>query len=214
MILALTGYAGSGKDTIAEQLLDDYGFGRVAFADKLKELAWAINPIIAAEEEKDPIIGACGVYNAPVAVTLQEAYYAYGFTCEHSIVERVDIVKSECREFLQSLGSAMRDEVSPMFWINQALQSMESLREDGFEHIVVTDVRYLNERSALQSWAGGAGEEFVLAYVVRPGVGPRNGHESERNVEALAARADLTITNDGAPSEVVARARRILQKYI
>lgn len=39
MIIALSGYAQSGKDTTADILVREFGFTRIAFADKLKEVA-------------------------------------------------------------------------------------------------------------------------------------------------------------------------------
>src|SRR5690606_4780827 len=44
--IGLTGYAGSGKDTTADYLVERYGFVRVAFADKLKEFALASIPAV------------------------------------------------------------------------------------------------------------------------------------------------------------------------
>lgn len=38
-LLGLLGYAGAGKDTVAEFLVDHHGYTRVAFADPLKQLA-------------------------------------------------------------------------------------------------------------------------------------------------------------------------------
>ena len=37
MILGLTGVRGSGKDTLADHLVDHYGFRRIAFADPVRE---------------------------------------------------------------------------------------------------------------------------------------------------------------------------------
>jgi Deoxynucleotide monophosphate kinase len=44
LIIGLTGLAQSGKDTAAQYLIDNYDFTRLAFADKLKELGYLINP--------------------------------------------------------------------------------------------------------------------------------------------------------------------------
>ena len=46
MIIGLTGYARSGKDTVASILVEDYGFTRVAFADPIRDLLLKINPIL------------------------------------------------------------------------------------------------------------------------------------------------------------------------
>lgn len=44
MIIGLTGLAQSGKDTAAQYLIQNYGFERRAFADKLKDFCYLINP--------------------------------------------------------------------------------------------------------------------------------------------------------------------------
>ena len=44
MIIGLTGYAQSGKDTVAKILIEQYGFTRVAFADKIRELLYEMDP--------------------------------------------------------------------------------------------------------------------------------------------------------------------------
>jgi dephospho-CoA kinase len=40
MLIALFGAPGAGKDTVAAHLVDKHGFVRVAFADKVRELAY------------------------------------------------------------------------------------------------------------------------------------------------------------------------------
>lgn len=44
MILGITGLAQAGKDTIAKYLIENHDFERRAFADKLKEFCYLINP--------------------------------------------------------------------------------------------------------------------------------------------------------------------------
>jgi cytidylate kinase len=41
VLIALIGAPGSGKDTIAKRLVEQHGFVRFAFADKVRELAYA-----------------------------------------------------------------------------------------------------------------------------------------------------------------------------
>ena len=46
MLIALFGAPGAGKDTVAAHLIEKHGFVRVAFADKVRELAYeVINPL-------------------------------------------------------------------------------------------------------------------------------------------------------------------------
>ena len=44
MIIGLSGYARSGKDTVAQVLVEKYGFQRIAFADKIREFLYDLNP--------------------------------------------------------------------------------------------------------------------------------------------------------------------------
>jgi dephospho-CoA kinase len=46
VIIGLSGYARSGKDTVAELLVLNYGFKRMAFADGIREALSALNPIL------------------------------------------------------------------------------------------------------------------------------------------------------------------------
>ena len=46
MIIGLSGYAQSGKDTVAEILVEEYGYTRVAFADIIKQAVYLLDPIV------------------------------------------------------------------------------------------------------------------------------------------------------------------------
>ena len=49
MIIGLSGYAQSGKDTVAELLCLNYGYKRVSFADPMREALLRLNPNIGNE---------------------------------------------------------------------------------------------------------------------------------------------------------------------
>jgi dephospho-CoA kinase len=63
-LVGLTGYARSGKDTAAQVLIND-GFNRVAFADPMKNMLYALNPIVVecselrVREIVDATVGKC-----------------------------------------------------------------------------------------------------------------------------------------------------------
>ena len=42
MLIALFGPPGAGKDTVAKRLVEQHGFVRIAFADKVRELAYEV----------------------------------------------------------------------------------------------------------------------------------------------------------------------------
>ena len=45
--IGLVGYSQSGKDTVADILVKNYGYTRVAFADKIREFLYGLNPMVA-----------------------------------------------------------------------------------------------------------------------------------------------------------------------
>ena len=98
MIIGLSGYAQSGKDTVAKVLVEHYGFTRVAFADKIRQLANEVNPLVGD------------------SMHLNELLDEYGW----------DVAKqnSYVRQFLQQLGVGARKLFGEEFWIDRALASI------------------------------------------------------------------------------------------
>jgi hypothetical protein len=97
MIVGLSGYAQSGKDTIANILVEDYGFKRVAFADKIRELLYEMNP-----DFRDTL--------------LRQAVDSFGW----------DEVKKDAsvRRMMQNLGVGARTIFGDTFWINEAMRNL------------------------------------------------------------------------------------------
>lgn len=119
--IGLIGYAGSGKDTIAEYLACR-GYTRVAFADPVRSVLLSVNPLITGD-----------------GLRLRDAVEAYGW----------DTAKRqfpEVRELLQGLGAGVRASLGESVWLEHALRRLDALPGP----VVVTDVRYPNEARALQ----------------------------------------------------------------
>jgi len=124
MIIGLTGYAQSGKDTVASILVEQYGFTRVAFADKIRELLYELDPPFPMADGK--------------VVGLQNLIDVYGWDS----AKQNELVRS----MLQNLGIGARKLFGESFWVHQAMVSI------AFAHpnIVITDVRFLNEAEMLK----------------------------------------------------------------
>jgi hypothetical protein len=123
MIIGLCGYAQSGKDSVAEILVNNYGYTRIAFADPIRELLYEMNPTV-----KD------GGYR------LQGVVDGYGW----------DVAKTafpEVRKLLQDLGVGARKVFGEQFWVEQALRDVQW---DG--NFVITDVRYPNEAKEIRGY--------------------------------------------------------------
>ena len=123
MIIGLTGFARSGKDSVAKVLVNQYGFTRVAFADKIRELLYEINPIVNDSN-----------------FTIQGVVNEYGW-------EDAKVLFPEVRRLLQDLGVGARSLFGDKFWINQAIGAIGV----GQPNVVITDVRFKNEADTLKA---------------------------------------------------------------
>ena len=124
MIIGLSGYARSGKDTVAKYLVENHGFVRVAFADTLRNILSELNPILEDGHR------------------LNEAVKMYGW----------DITKSkydEVRRLLQVLGVAGRELIAEDVWIGAALKTPTNGAP-----VVISDVRFKNEADVIKKLGG------------------------------------------------------------
>jgi hypothetical protein len=155
MIIGLSGYAQSGKDTVAKYLVENHGFERVAFADPIRDLLYEMNPTVGFEVDGG------------------------GWDLQY-VVDRDgwDEAKKdpEIRRLLQTLGVGARNIIDTDLWIIKALRTMSG---DG--NYVVTDVRFQNEATALRSPLRTGTAQIWR--VERNGVGAVNSHISEHDLD-------------------------------
>lgn len=123
----------AGKDTAAEALCRDLGFVRVGFADRLKELALACDPIVTH--------GAAQV-NRLDNTKLNWIVKGMGGW------EKAKDTYPEVRRFLENLGTGCRDVFGADFWVDQLLAGVDS------DRVVVADVRFANEAEAIRAKGG------------------------------------------------------------
>lgn len=98
MIIGLSGFARSGKDTVANVLVTDLGYERVAFADAIRNILYAMNPQVGG----DRLVPMVDEYGWDIAKA-----------------------KPEVRELLQSLGYAARKNINEGVWIEAALYNLD-----------------------------------------------------------------------------------------
>jgi hypothetical protein len=118
MLIGLTGYAQSGKDTVAEVLVRRFGFVRIAFADPIRDFCYEVNPIVG--------------YVAGEPTYLKNVVDRDGWEA----AKKSDNVRST----LQNVGVSARNHFGDDFWIREALKKVKDEAR-----IVVTDVRFVNE---------------------------------------------------------------------
>ena len=124
MIIGLSGYARSGKDTVAELLVLNYEFKRVAFADGIRQALLALNPILHD------------------GTRLNETVQMYGWD--------VAKAKDEVRRLLQVMGTEVgRKLIHEDVWVWRLFNSI-----DDNERIVIPDVRFPNEARMIEDRGG------------------------------------------------------------
>lgn len=125
MLIGLSGKRQAGKDTVAAALVANHGFTRVAFADALKDMLLAQDPLVLASGSVCHLAG---------------------------LVEHIgwDLAKQspDVRQLLQRAGQWMFKH-DKMFWVHAAISRLPSL-----DRIVVTDLRFDHELAWLRDQNG------------------------------------------------------------
>lgn len=117
MIIGLSGYAQSGKDTVAELLCLNYGFKRIAFADAIREGVVRLNPMLDD------------------GIRVADLVEDYGW----------DVAKgnAEVRRLLQVFGTEVgRSLLGSNVWTDVAFKQIDA---EPNQRWVIPDVRFENE---------------------------------------------------------------------
>lgn len=173
-IIGFTGYARSGKNALATEFVNNDGFEQHGFADALKSILYALNPILPAPNwgEVGDDFGHAGV------VRVKDYVDAFGYEESKKI--------PEIRQLLQRLGTeGGREALGEDIWVKTLFSLPTSAR------LVVSDLRFANEAKAIKERGG------HVIRIERPDVGPANGHASEK----IDFEVDFTVVNDRSPRE-------------
>lgn len=182
-LIGVCGRAYSGKDTLAEHLVAEYGYRRVGFADKVKEAVVALDPLL---------FEAHGV-----------EYKLSDLRLPHeSAVDLCNRLKSdlpEVRRLMQAMGNDVGQGVfGQHFWIDLALKQIQP-----GELVVISDVRYPHEADAIREVGG------CVVRVTRPSQPSIGNHPSEALVDECKVQAD--VVNDSTIAEYVSNAVEALR---
>ncbi|MBI3925113.1 MAG: hypothetical protein HY319_06200 [Armatimonadetes bacterium] len=126
MLIGLAGYAGVGKDTAADVLVEEFDFRRVAFADPMREALELLDPFIC-NGEQEPIrlcslVQSCGWNQAKQ--------------------------NAEVRRLLQAMGTEVgRNLLGQDLWVQLAARKF-------VDRTVVTDTRFPNEARLIKQSGG------------------------------------------------------------
>lgn len=153
MIIGLSAYAQSGKDTVADVLVSELGFVKTSFAGVLRDCMAALNPIVE-------------IVDGQHLVRYNKVVNALGY-------ESAKVVYPEVRQLLQRMGTEVgREILGENIWVDSAMSKLVTGND-----YVFTDVRFDNEFQAIKNADG------YMVRIIRPGVTPVNSHPSETSLD-------------------------------
>lgn len=171
-LVGLGGYAFSGKDTVADILQRDHGWGHTFMSKPLMQALLILDPLIP-----DGSMGHVRYSNLHGRV-------GYDKSKENP----------EVRRLLQLLGTEVgRNMFGANVWLDLMFREANELREEGVS-VAVAGIRFANELDAIRANGG------TLVWVERPGFSPVNTHASDNTLSA--ADFDTVIVNDGTLTDL------------
>jgi len=180
MIIGLSGYARSGKDTVAGMLMGLHGYERVAFADKIRELLYEMDPLV--------------MHNY-MDFRLQDVIDSKGW----------EIAKTEfpeVRRLLQDLGVGARKLFGDTFWVDQVVGQFGHSWWGYDTNVVITDVRFTNEAQAIKGKGG------QIWRINRPGTEAINDHVSEHDLDGWDF--DVVIENNSDMPALIKKIKTLI----
>lgn len=220
IIIALTGLAGAGKDTVADTLVTHAGFTKIAFADALRsEVAeafglgdrYGILSDRAGKEQPHNLLALvrCG-YGDLAASEFVQCMAGAAATLDDPDLDYTALVDAprSPRQIMQLWGTEYRRAQDPDYWTTQARarigQLMVAGEREGYTRIVITDCRFDNEAATVRALGG------TLWQVVRPGLqSVEGGHASQTDGARL--QPDVTLLNGSTVVGLMHTTLRALQ---
>lgn len=221
IVVALTGLARSGKDTVADHLVAEHGFVKLSFAQPLKDMVRRLDPIVGRAGSWEWCCEDCGVEGEPGGTTGVIYLSDLNLTDEQL---KDSPYYEEVRRIWQKFGTDCVRTVDENFWLNILARKLQSL-PDGAK-VVITDARFQNEVDMLENghrplplgqvpgrhdWFGGDPYGCVTLRVERPGIVDTTGHESEKNVNSISV--DDTIYNDGGIDDLRKHVDQLIREW-
>lgn len=142
-LIGLSGFANSGKSTVAEYLVREHGFTRLSFAAAVKDIT-----AVAFGWDRHRLEGT-----SPQDRQWRDEedfFWSQRMNCAFTP-----------RHALQYIGTdVFRHHVLPTIWVDLVVRKIQHLPSDA--RVVIDDVRFVNERRALREIGG----QFLL--IARP----------------------------------------------
>jgi hypothetical protein len=161
MLLAFSGLKGSGKDTAAAILVDEYSFTKLAFADALREMLLIIDPYVPVTT------GQMWDYTDKIVTHMPLSHVIDEFGWDTAKREMPEV-----RRLMQVIGTeAGRMIFGTNVWVDLLTKRFPDIADDEVRY-VITDCRFDNEVEFVRNNGG------TVVWIDRPGLSS-DGHASE-----------------------------------
>jgi len=113
------------------------------------------------------------------------------------------------RKILQGLGEMVRKEFDDRFWIRKLENDLDTfINNVGNPKVVITDIRYRNEYTAMRRWNYQTVELISIVRKNNPGIEYNPRHSSETDLDNIQSWGSI-IHNDRGVEELKTTARNI-----
>ena len=203
-IIAICGFIGSGKDTVADYLVNVYGFRRESFANSLKDA-------VAAVFDWDRTLLEGRTKQAREWREQVDPWWA----------ERLNMPDLTPRWVLQYFGTeVVRKAFHDQMWV----ASLENRLRNSTDDIVITDCRFPNEISIIKRLGGqvirvhrGAEPDWYdVAVQAHAGLESAKTKLAEYNIHAsetawVGSNFDAVLNNNGSMDELYSQLEQLLK---
>lgn len=161
IIIGMGGRKESGKDTVADFLVEEHGYTKYEMSSVLHDIFMVLDPWVVVD-----------IAEAEVSEFIRPGTYRYSTLC--AVIGYVEAKRfREVRRLLQVLGTDVgRNMISENIWVD--VMRHKILNTTG--NVVFTGVRYPNELMMLHGLGGTA------VWVHRPGLPEGDKHSSETSL--------------------------------
>jgi len=190
MIISICGFAGAGKDTLAQILIDEYGFVKLSFAGIIKDIA----SIIFSWDRN--MLEGCTVESRQWREQI-DPYWS----------KRLNMPQLTPRFILQYFGTDLfRNHFHPEIWIACVERKLQM-----HKNVVITDCRFENEINSIKKHgvklihvSRGVLPDFFHTKII-----PSNIHTSETSW--INADIDYTIENNGTIDDLKDKIEQLIK---
>lgn len=193
-IIALSGFAQSGKDSVGKILAEKYGFEKFALADAIRDGVYGMNPIVTWKLEEPSMLKQFFAAELKViSIRTQEIVDEIGW-------DRAKTEYPEIRHLIQTYGTeAGRNVHGDRCWTTVADREFENNPDTNY---FITDVRFPNELEFADE------KKAFKVLVKRPGITSVNGHASDAGLPVEDFNA--LIHNDGTLEDLEDKVTRMM----